>query len=508
VSEPRGAPDLGESEARYRAIVEAEPQCVKVLAPDGTLLEMNPAGLRMIEADSLEQVRGALLTALVVPEHRAAFQELHRSVMAGGSGSLEFEIVGLKGGRRWLETHAVPLKDRQGRVSALLGITADITTRRALEDRLRQAQKMEAVGQLAGGIAHDFNNLLTAILSSADLLEADLAADDPRRADVAAIRQAAERAAQLTRQLLAFSRQQILQPTLLDLNLLVARLEGLLRRVIPEHVHLETRLAENPALVYADPSQLEQVILNLVVNARDAMPEGGSIGIETELVTLDAGFVAAHPGSTAGPHVRLAVSDTGCGMDPATLARIFEPFFTTKAPGQGTGLGLAVVYGIVKQSGGYIGVESEPGRGSRFQIYLPEAAGSPAPSEAQREPQDLFGSETVLVVEDDPGVRRLARRSLQRYGYRVLEAANGREAVQVARHHQGPIHLLLTDWVMPEMGGRRSAEQILLDRPELRVLYMSGYPGDEGTQGLGPFLEKPFTPEVLARKVREVLDAS
>ncbi len=499
---------LGTSEARYRAIVEAEPQCVKVVAPDGTLLEMNPAGLRMIEADSLEQVRGLELAALVLPEHRAAFRELHRNVMAGGSGSLQFEIVGLKGARRWLETHAVPLKDAHGRVTALLGITADVTARRALEDQLRQAQKMEAVGQLAGGIAHDFNNLLTAILSSADLLEAQLAPGDPRREDVLAIRQASERAAELTRQLLAFSRQQMLKPQLVDVNRVVARMEGLLRRVIPESVRLVARTASEPAAVYADPGQLEQVILNLVVNARDAMPEGGTITVETARAVLDRAFVEAHPGARAGAHVRVAVSDTGCGMDRATMARIFEPFFSTKGPGRGSGLGLAVVYGIVKQSEGYIEVESEPGRGSRFTLYLPEAAGTPEALEPEAPVRPLAGAETVLLVEDDPGVRQLARRSLEHYGYRVLEAADGGEAVEVARRHQGRIDLLLTDWVMPEMGGRRAAECILLDRPEMRVLYMSGYAGGEEPLEAGPLLEKPFTPESLALKVREVLDAS
>jgi CheY-like chemotaxis protein len=300
----------------------------------------------------------------------------------------------------------------------------------------------------------------------------------------------------------------MLQPQLVDVNRVVARMEDLLRRVIPESVRLVTRMAGEPGLVHADPSQLEQVILNLVVNARDAMPEGGTITIETARTVLEHAFVEAHPGANPGPHVRVAVSDTGCGMDQATVARIFEPFFTTKGPGRGSGLGLAVVYGIVKQSGGYIAVESEPGRGSRFTLYLPEAAGTPEALEPEAPPQRLAGTETVLLVEDDPGVRQLARRSLERYGYRVLEATNGRQAVEVARGHQGRIDLLLADWVMPEMGGRRSAEHILLDRPEMRVLYMSGYAGGEEPLAFGPLLEKPFTPESLARKVREVLDAS
>ncbi len=624
---------LRASEERYRAMVENEPQCVKVLAPDGTLLDMNAAGLRMIQADSLEQVRGQDVVELVAPAYRQAFRDLHRRVMAGGGGALEFEIIGLQGRRRWLETHAVPLRDADGRVTGLLGITGDITERkraddelrrsenryrslvrgalygiyrstiggrlleanpalvtmlgydseaellagdwatqvyqdpserarlvreyqeahridgveahwkkkdgtpltvrlsgrvmrdaagnltgyemiaedvtaqRALEQQFRQAQKMEAVGQLAGGVAHDFNNLLTAILGSTDLLLLDLPQEDPRREELLAIRDAGGRAATLTRQLLAFSRRQVLQPRVIGLNQVVAGLEKLLPRVIGEDIRLETVLVPDLARVSADSGQIEQVILNLVVNARDAMPEGGRLTIETANTYLDGAFALGHPVVAPGPYVRLSVSDTGHGMDDATRVRVFEPFFTTKGPGKGTGLGLATVYGIVKQSGGYIFVRSEPGRGTTFDVYLPpvEQPIENAPG-APESPGVEAGSETILLVEDDASVRGLARRALERYGYRVIEAGNGREALDVMRRHEGVINLLLTDIVMPEMGGRRSAEHVMLARPGIKVLYMSGYSGAEQPAEREALIQKPFTPESLARKVRDVLD--
>jgi len=379
--------------------------------------------------------------------------------------------------------------------------------------QLIQAQKMEAVGRLAGGVAHDFNNLLTIITGRSRLLLERLDPDGPLRRHVQLIDQTAERAAALTQQLLAFSRKQVLQPKVLDLNAVVTSTEKMLRRLIGEDIELLTRRGSDLGSVEADPGQLEQMILNLAVNARDAMPRGGRLTIETANVELDPAFVRRHPGAQPGAHVALVVSDIGMGMDADTQAHLFEPFFTTKGPGQGTGLGLATVYGIVKQSGGYISVESELGRGTSFTIYLPrieQAAEAVEPgSDAAGTPQ---GSETILLVEDEDGVRDLTREILEMSGYTVLEARHGAEALVVGEQHPGPIHLLVSDVVMPQMGGRELADRLRALRQGIKVLFMSGYMDDAiGHHGaLDPgtnLLPKPFSPDALARKVREVLDA-
>ncbi|HJW34823.1 MAG TPA: ATP-binding protein [Holophagaceae bacterium] len=381
---------------------------------------------------------------------------------------------------------------------------------RRSEEALRQTQKMEAVGRLAGGVAHDFNNLVTVIFSCGELLQARMGPDP----HLMGIQMAAERAARLTRQLLAFSRQQVLAAQVLDLGSLVGAITDMLSRVVGEDVALKVACVPDPHPVFADPGQVEQVLMNLVVNARDAMPEGGTLTLEVQNVDLDAEYAAAHPEVTAGPHVMLAVSDTGTGMDAATRERVFEPFFTTKPLGKGTGLGLATVFGIVKQSGGHIWVYSEPGIGTTFKVYFPEAAPASAPPAATGDAKgeaDPGGGETILLVEDEDQVRAVARDCLTRAGYRVLEVKNGQEAITLLARAHSPVDLLLTDVIMPGMNGRLVSELAQSIQPGLRVLFMSGYTDDailrHGVLKEGvAFLEKPFMPSDLRRMVRAALD--
>jgi two-component system, cell cycle sensor histidine kinase and response regulator CckA len=415
------------------------------------------------------------------------------------------------GTTRWFQTIKVPLSLPGHEMKMMLGVSTDITARKGLEEQLRQSQKMEAVGRLAGGIAHDFNNVLTAILGYSQMLLVDLPEGDTRREDVQEIEHAANRAATLTRQLLAFSRRQVLQPQILDLNALVENLDKFLRRLIGEDIDLRVHSSPDLWLVSADSGQMEQVIMNLAVNSRDAMPTGGKLTLETANVELDAGYAQRHIAVTPGQYVMLAVSDTGTGMDEETQARIFEPFYTTKTSGKGTGLGLSTVYGIVKQSGGNIWVYSEIGRGTTFKIYLPRTTESGTPARAVRiEATDLRGTETILLVEDEDPVRALAVKVLRGLGYHVLEAKMGREALDIAAGHDDVIDLLLTDVVMPEYSGSELSRKLAHSRPTLKVLYMSGYT-DEAIIHHGvlaaniAYLQKPFTPHALAAKVREVL---
>jgi nitrogen-specific signal transduction histidine kinase/CheY-like chemotaxis protein len=392
----------------------------------------------------------------------------------------------------------------------MVAVARDITERRHLEDQLRQAQKMEAVGRLAGGLAHDFNNLLTAVTGYAEILVNRLEPGDRNRKELEQILKAGQRATSLTQQLLAFSRRQRLEPKVLDLNAIVADLEKMLRRLIGEDIDLTVALAPDLGCVEADPSQVGQVLMNLVVNARDAMPRGGKLTIATanrEVAEADARVDLA-----VGSYVTLAVGDTGCGMDAETKARIFEPFFTTKSADNGTGLGLSMVYGVVKQTGGHIVAESEVGAGTTFTIYLPRVHVS---NEEAQEPdvsaEPLQGSETVLLVEDERIVRDLAATMLRNRGYRVVEATSGSHALEVARNHDGPLHLLVTDVVMPGMSGCELADRIVAARPGIRLLYMSGYASDATAHhGMvdthSAFLRKPFTPRALATRVRAALD--
>lgn len=395
----------------------------------------------------------------------------------------------------------------------IYAIARDVTEQKRLEEQYRQSQKMEAIGRLAGGIAHDFNNLLTVILGYSEIAARTLYSADPMFTMIREIKKAAERAELLTRRLLAFSRKQILQPDILDLNALLADTRTMLGRLIGEDVDFSLNPGRDLWPIKADRGQLEQVVMNLAINARDAMPSGGQLTIETANVILDEKYLASNPDARPGEHVMLSVSDTGCGMDAATKARIFEPFFTTKAPDKGTGLGLATVYGIVKQSGGHIEVLSQPNEGTTFKIYLPRAQQGLLSSKSQTAlDKTPSGSETVLLAEDEDAVRSLTRLALQSKGYSVLEARHGEEALMIAQQHTGPIHLLLTDLVMPKLGGRQLAEQLLQTHPHVKVLYVSGYMDDAIIrQGLmkasTAFLQKPFSPELLAHKVREVLDS-
>ncbi len=489
-----------------------EEEQVDRLYAGGLIAECNDAMARMYGFDEANELLGTRLSDLhnvTDPVNR----EQIRAFIRGGyrvsdSETREHDREGRP--RVFLNNVVGFVED--GQLVRVWGTQRDVTEQRHLEEQFRQSQKMEAVGQLAGGIAHDFNNLLTAILGNTQLLLRELPPGDSMHGDVEEIRKASERAASHTRQLLAYSRRQMLQPEVLDLNVVMAEMDKMLRRLIGEHIDLVAVFAPDLGRVRADPNQIEQVIVNLAVNARDAMPDGGKLTIATANVDLDETFAQAHLGSVPGSYAMLSVTDTGVGMDATVRAHLFEPFFTTKEVGKGTGLGLATVYGIVKQSGGYISVYSEPGHGSSFKIYLPRIATPAEPPAGAPKGGPAPGSETVLVVEDEPAVLTLSRRALESQGYVVLAASDADAALRVVERHGGMIHLLLTDVVMPGLSGRELADRLSAQRPGIRVLYMSGYPGDavvqHGTLPLGSaFLQKPFSPDGLARKVRDVLDA-
>jgi signal transduction histidine kinase len=468
------------------------------------------------------------VTEFVRLKEQEGEQQKRTEALRTHAGQMEYEVFRrareIQEANRQLRELQLALERRvEERTSDLTRANADLNdalderrrAERALlksEEQLRQSQKLEAVGRLAGGIAHDFNNLLSVILSYAEMLIADDAFSARGRAELEEIKRAGERAADLTRQMLAFSRQQVLEPKIIDLNDILANLHKMLGRVLGEDIELKLLPARQLGLVLADPGQLEQVIMNLVVNARDAMPQGGKLTIATSNVELDQAYAGEHLGVMPGPYVLLSVSDTGVGMDKATQARIFEPFFTTKEMGKGTGLGLSTVFGIVKQSGGNLLVYSEPGLGATFKIYLPQAKGDQAAITARSAAAVTRGTETILLVEDEDQVRSVASGVLRRAGYHVLEARSPGEAILACEQHPVRIDLLLTDVVMPKMSGRLLAERIAAVRPGIRVLFMSGYTDDailhHGVLDSGvAFLQKPLTPVALARKVREVLDA-
>jgi two-component system, cell cycle sensor histidine kinase and response regulator CckA len=502
---------LRRSEAGFRSVVQDAPYGIYRASMTGRFLQVNPALQKMLGYELEELLRRDLATDIF--RHNGEYQRL-TELLARTDEIKDIEM-------EWKRQDDTPITVRCSgrRINDENGVPAyfevfaeDVTEKRVLERQLRMAQKRETIVRLSGGIAHDFNNLLGVIIGYSSVLKRALGSSNPLHEHALEIEKAGQRAASLTKQLLAFSRQQVLTPAVLNLNTLVSDMERMLPRLLGEDIEVSLALDPELGSVKADPSQIEQVIMNLAVNARDAMPTGGKLKIQTANVELDQTYTRNHPGSKAGNYVLLAVTDTGTGMDAGTLTHIFEPFFTTKEQGKGTGLGLAMVYGFVKQSNGYIGVDSAPGKGASFQIYLPRHAGQPAPDEQKVDSgEKLRGSESVLLVEDAEPLRKLAQTFLEAGGFRVLSAGSGEDALEVAARFGDTFDLLLTDVVMPGMNGRVLAEQLSPRQPGMKVLYMSGYTDsfiaghgvlDPGTH----LLHKPFTEEVLIRKVREVLD--
>lgn len=511
---------LGESEERFRQVISSISDWIYV-----TKVTESGEQISLYFSPHVETLTGYPYenfitdwnfwpSVVIHPDDRATAAEQAARLAGGQNSEVEYRLIRVDGEIIWVRDSAKVESDGT-RAKIIYGVVSNITGRKQLEEQFHQTQKIEAIGRLAGGVAHDFNNILTVITGYSNLLLNRHPHDhDPERKDIEQIRKAAERATSLTRQLLAFSRKQVLQPRVLNLNTIVANLEAMLQRLIGEDIELVTILKEGLGQIKADPGQMEQVIMNLVVNARDAMPYGGRLIIETTQIELDEIYARQHLGAKPGPYVMLAISDTGHGMDAKTRSHIFEPFFTTKEPGKGTGLGLAIVHGIINQSDGHIWVYSELNHGTTFKIYLPRVEVSLPPD---NQPHPILatswqGSETILLVEDEESVRELAQRILVAEGYRVLEASNGEEALRVSEEYAGSIHLLLTDIVMPGgMSGRQLAAYLLALRPQIKILYMSGYTDDaivrHGVLDAGiAFLQKPFTLNILMQKVRGVLD--
>jgi len=505
--------ELEESELRYRLLTERVNDVIFSLDEQGRFSFCNPRIEAITGYKPAELIRVPfveLVSESDAETARATIRELAES-RGRMEREMKTEISGRDGRKAMLEVRLTADEGLDG-ARQLYGVARDVSERERLMGQLSQAQKMEAVGRLAGGIAHDFNNLLTAILGYCDYASGRLDDADSLGKSLEEIRRAGKRAASLTHQLLAFSRKQVMQPKVIDLNPLIANLEKLLRRLIGEDIALVTRLAPDLEAIYADPGQIEQVIMNLCINARDAMPRGGDIVLETANVSLDGSRFDGKVAVVAGSYVLLRVADTGIGMDEATKSRLFEPFFTTKEPGKGTGLGLSTVYGIVKQTGGYIGADSQPGKGATFEIYFPrtnrDAQSIAAPD---RPPSASKGRESILLVEDEQVVRQLGKTVLKDQGYTVIEAADGESAEEIFRSHRDEIQLIVTDVVLPRMNGRELVERLRALKPGVHVLYMSGYTSDaivhHGVLDEGiSFIQKPFAMQALLAKVREVLD--
>ena len=510
---------LRESEERYRAIAEDIPILLCRFLPGGKISYVNSAYCDYFGMDRTELEGSTFLDLVAEDEREMVMENISRLTVESPVQSHEHRVLLPDGTIRWQQWTNRAMFDDNGQVRAYQSLGIDITERKLAraeqqkaDQQLRQAQKMEAVGRLAGGVAHDFNNLLTVIMGYCELMDLELRPDDPLQKSLGEIHEATERAGRLTNQLLAFSRRQVLKPRVIDLNLAITEMEKMLRRLIGEDIDLVVRLQQGLDPVLADPSQVEQVIMNLAVNARDAMPRGGQLTIQTAVEDGSAAADGDGDGAPAESMVVLTVSDTGEGMDPDTSARIFEPFFTTKDAGKGTGLGLSTVYGIVHQSGGEITVESEPGLGTTFRMTFPCHEGA-VPKTLTRSSitlEQAGGAETILVLEDNEVLRRLAVRILERCGYSVLEARNGNEARRISAGHDGDIDLLLSDVILPGGSGPETAGTLIAQRPKLRTLFMSGYTDDvildRGAElGDADLLEKPFTPQSLAHRVRERL---
>jgi len=503
--------ELRESEGKFRALAESSAAAIFISQED-RLVYANAATARIVGLEPREML-GRGFWEFIHPDWRKLVRERREERLRGADvpSRYEMKVLTADGKERWIDFTATVVEwDRR---PAVLGTAIDITEPKQLEEQFRQAQKMEAVGQLAGGVAHDFNNLLGVIIGYAELLAEEVGTQEPLSHQINEVQKAGKRAADLTKQLLAFSRQQVLEVRVLNVNQAIRDMSKMLRRLIGEDVELITSL--DPALgsVKADRGQFDQVIMNLAVNARDAMPQGGQFTVETANVELDEGYVREHYPVVPGRYVMLAVSDTGIGINEETQRHIFEPFFTTKEPGKGTGLGLATVYGIVKQSGGYIWVYSEVGQGTTFKIYFPRVEEPAEKTEKHEEKiKSLRGSETVLVVEDDGALREVTCEFLRQAGYTVLAAKDGTEALTVAEQYQGPIHVLVTDVVMPRMGGSELVERLKATRPGIAVLYASGYASQAFSQRILEeglfFLPKPFTREGMCRKLQEVLGST
>jgi len=517
ITERRRADDaLHASEERFRQIAESITEVFWLTTPDKHEIAYVSPGYETIWGRPRAAVYASprsWMEAIHVDDRERVAQAASTNQTAGAYDE-EYRIVRPDGTIRWIRDRAFPVRDGGGQIVRVAGVAEDVTEKRQLEAQLRQAQKMEAIGQLAAGVAHDFNNLLTVINGYSELLLDDVGDRADLREPLEEIWKAGERAASLTRQLLAFSRQQVLAPKILDVNEVIYDTEKMLRRLIGEDVELTTVLQHPLGSIKADRGQLEQVLLNLAVNARDAMPHGGQLTIETRDLVLTDDFAASRPGMAPRRHLALAVTDSGVGMSEEVKRHLFEPFFTTKDPGKGTGLGLAVVHGFVKQSGGCVEVRSEPGAGTGFTIYLPlvDARGGSGASVAEASLGHTRGTETILLVEDDDAVRALTKRVLQRCGYTVLEASRGTDGVRLAAAQRTPIHLLITDVVMPGIPGPMVAEQIRNLHPETKVLYVSGHTNDHVVRtgvlhDAVHFVQKPFAPEAIAHKVREILSS-
>jgi PAS domain S-box-containing protein len=503
---------LERSEEKYRTILESIEDGYYEVDLAGKILFYNNAWCR-ISGYSRDEILGTNIRKYLDREAAVDIIETSKEVYSKGISikSLECRSKKKDGSKIDLEFSISPIKDREGNPIGFRGIIRDVTERKRLETQLILSQRLDAVGRFAGGVAHDFNNLMTIVIGNAELMLMGLAKNDPLRKDVKEIRKAGDRAASLTRQILAFSRKQALSPRVLDLNTVLTEMNKMLKRIIGEDVEIRTIYAQGLGRVKVDPGQIEQVVINLAINAKDAMPDGGELSIETANMDLDGSYAHKRFMVKSGSYVMLTVSDTGVGMTREVQEHVFEPFFTTKEKGKGTGLGLSTVYGIIKQSNGYIWVYSEPNQGSSFKIYLPRVAEeADAVEKDSGEIKIQRGSETILLVEDNDMLRDFAVKVLRKSGYTVLEAGNGKEALDTSARHQGPIQLLVTDVVMPGMNGRELARRLNSLRPEMKVMYISGYTDNaivhHGMLEEGVFfLQKPFTPNLLLSKVREVL---